>query len=177
MTDLAHTEPTDLQITEAFAAQAELKHTIRGLRAGWMRLAEQLYEFSESKKWKVLGYGSFSSWLSEPDIDIERRQAYYFIEAWRELIVERKVQPAELEGIEVTKLREVMPAIRRGHVQVDEAISDMRTLTRDDLHIRYAHTAQALAGDPAGAVNQPADAGAEPAPWRCDACGSWVRPS
>lgn len=172
MAEVARTEPTEAQATSAFEAQEAIKATIRAMRVTWVRLAEQLYAFSEAKAWRALGYRSFEAWLSDPDIEINRRNAFYLIESWRELVVLRGVDPGRLEDLEVSKVREVMPAVRRGAVEIEDALDDVKALERDDLRQRYSGVGRP-GGDPIGSA--PLDADAEPEYTVCGSCGSRYR--
>lgn len=164
-------QPTEAQAQVAYKAQEAIKVTIRTMRVTWVRLAEQLYAFSEDHTWAALGYRSFEQWLADPDIDINRRNAFYLIESWRELVVIRGVQPEQLENIEVSKVREVMPAIRRGHVEIPEALEDARSLAREDLRERYSGVGRPGTDGP---NDQPLEATREPERHQCPACGSWL---
>jgi hypothetical protein len=99
----------------------------------------------------VLGYDSFAEWLAAPEIDLGYRQSMRLIESYREMVVERGVSAGALELADVTKVAVVLPAVKRGDVSAEDALSDAQTLSRSDLEDKYRHS------DP----NAPLDAGAE----------------
>ncbi len=152
----------------AFERESTIKDIVADMRRGWVRLAENLYAFHAEEMWTALGYGSFDEWLAGPDIDLSRRHVYGLVETWRVMVVEKGTEPALLEGVGISKLREQLPAIRRGTITVGQAIADAEALSRQD--IREKHDGSGLAP-----VDGVLEATREPARMQCEACGSWVR--
>jgi hypothetical protein len=159
----------------AAAVEARVKRHVRVIRSSWVKLAEDLDSFVGSEMWRDLGQPSLEAWLAQPEIELSRRQVYYLRQAWRELVVKRDVTPAQLEQVDMSKVQEVLPAIKRGLVDVDEALSDCRALERSKLRLRYRtsrSTTTAATPDEAPAVAGLVD-GPE---WAmCEACGSRYR--
>jgi hypothetical protein len=156
--DLAATDAGVVE--EASRLEREILDTCLRIRATWVELAGQLYTFHEDRCWEVLGYDTFEEWLASPDIDISRRHVFKLIEAYRELVIERGVSTDALGETEVTKVGTVLPAIRRGDVSTEDALADVKALSRTDLVERYK--------DP----NASLDAESEPEWAVCEACGS-----
>lgn len=125
-----------LSPTEAWDLQAQVAAKVAGQRSSWVGLAGHLAEFHDEKAWLLLSHDTFNEWLGTPEISLSRGDAYAMIGAWKELIVERKVDPTRLEGLDVSKVAVILPAIRRG-VDVDEALSACETLSRSDLRAEY----------------------------------------
>jgi hypothetical protein len=157
------------QVQAAHDVDQAIKQCIGLIRTSWIKLAEHLYQFHEQDMWRDLGYTTFEQWLAGPEIDLSRRQVYALMESWRELVVNRGVKPKELEDVPVGKLREVLPAVRRGFVDTDDALADCRTLARDDLRQRYQEVSNTTSRGRA-----PLDATKEPDRVRCPTCGSRV---
>lgn len=146
----------DAAAERAWELEERIKRSCRTLRQEWASLAASLYAFSKARYWQNLGYETFEAWLRSPEIEIGRRHAYLLIEAYRELVVERGVTEAVLATAEVTKVREVLPAVRRGEATAEQALADCRSLSREDLAIKYR-----------GGEEH------EPTRWEvCSACGS-----
>jgi hypothetical protein len=122
----------------AYTLEARIVQTVRNIRSQWVELATALYEFQQTKAWATLGYDSLEQWLAAPDIEMSRRTFFALTEAYRELVVNRRVAPDRLAVIDMTKAVEVLPAIRRGQVDVDAALADCEVLTRTDLRDRYS---------------------------------------
>lgn len=160
-----------LQANAAFEVEQRIRGNVRAMRVMWIRLAEDLYKFQELEMWKDLGYTGFEVWLASPDIELERRWVYELIGMWRDLVVRRHVDPAALEPVQVSKVREVLPAIRRGAVGIEDALADCEVLGRDDLRRKYAAVGAGTVGQNGG-PNAPLDADAEPTFAICHSCGS-----
>jgi hypothetical protein len=161
----------------AYAVQTRIQQTMRVIRVGWARLAEDLFRFSELEMWRHLGYDSYESWLADPSIDIERRWAFQLTALWRELVIHRGADPKRLEKAAPSKLQEVLPAVRRNHVALEEALADAETLSRSDLRERYgprgAGTTSAANGSrPDTSTHY--EATGEPAYVICPTCSSRV---
>lgn len=185
---LAHPEPTEPQAKAAFDVETRIKGRILQIRGGWIELAADLHAFAQSEMWRDLGWRSFEAWLASPEIELERRQVYYLLEMWRELVVKREVKPEQLVGLGVSKIQEVLPAVRRGFVDIDQALSDVATLARDDLRKQYSTSpngskpssrsriddGSGVGGSlaPPAAAQGGFDAEAEPEWAVCQACGS-----
>lgn len=166
VTTTTTTEPTEAEAAAAHAVHEEIRGAVKAMRSAWVWLAERLYHFNQQKMWIPLGYRTFDEYLASPEIELGRRQVYALIEAWRELIIERGLDPKELEDAEVSKVREVMPAVRKGTVSLEEAIADAKSLGREDLRLRYAKAGAGL--------SSPHGPGAHPGYTVCPTCGSRV---
>ncbi len=161
------THPTEGVAATAYRAEQRIKGLIRVMNAAWTELAESLYQFSQQELWRDLGYNTFGEWCASPEIGLSRRQVYYYLEVWRELIVERGVSPDDLKRAGSAKWTEVLPAVRRGEVTVEEAISDAESLPREDLRQKYH--------DIGSGREQGLEATREPAWVKCPTCGSSYR--
>lgn len=140
---------------KAWDLQSEVVAQVAGQRASWVLLAERLAEFHAGQGWLALSHDSFNEWLGQPEISLSRAEAYAMIGAWRDLVVGRGVESSRLEGLDVSKVAVVLPAIRNGS-DVDEALSACAILSRSDLRAEYQSS--------------------EHAEYRvCDACGSKVK--
>ena len=127
----------ELVAREAFDAQARIQVCVKEIRRRWIELAADLYEFHENRHWQDLGHPSFESWLRQPDIELERRMVFQLIATWRTLVVDKGIKPARLAELEASKVAEIVPAVRRGQVDIDKALSDAEVLPRDDLRTLY----------------------------------------
>lgn len=156
----------------AFEVDFRVKQNVRKMRTLWVAIAEDLFKVWEQELWKDLGFGGFEDWLAQPEVAISKRHSYGLVEAWRELVVKRAVTPAQLEGVGIGGLREVLPAIRRGFVDVDEGLTDARELGRADLRHKYGSSSTPTAGPGTPRAHEPIDPGLEPEFAICPACGS-----
>jgi hypothetical protein len=144
-----------LSPAQAWDLQAEVVAQVAGQRSSWVALAERLTTFHAEQAWLLLSHDSFNEWLGQPEISLSRGEAYAMIGAWRDLVEDRHVDPTRLEGLDISKVAVVLPAIRRGG-DVDEILADCEILSRSDLRAEYQS--------------------AEQTEYRvCEACGSKVK--
>ena len=152
----------------AFTKEAEIKAHVKTMRTTWIRLGGALHDFYENGMYKALGYKTFEEWIAQPEVEIPRREIFKLKMVWKHLVLERGVDPADLEGTAITKIERVMPHIRRGNAKLEDALSDAKTLTRNDLRDRYRDASR----DP----DVPWDAELEPLRVKCNVCGNWYVP-
>ena len=138
----------------------------------WLDLGADIYEVFEKKLYLALGMSTFEEWLADPALGFERRWVYGLKDLYKQFVIERNIAPERLIGAGSGKLMEVLPAVRRGLVSADEAISDAQSLSSGDLRIRY----RGLLGSPQqraeAARGASWDATDEPAYAICPQCGS-----
>lgn len=151
---------------QAYAVESKVKEGLAAARTVWVALAAYLAEFHEGKMWEALGHENFVAWCASPDIDLGQSQAYALIDAYRYFVADKhlgsrganEVKRQELLArYEPSKLAQVLPALKRGEVDQDDALSDVESLSRSDLRTKYAKSRE-KAGAPRGLV-------------RCDQCG------
>ncbi len=88
--------------------------------------------------WSELGYESFKAFVADPDIGLpDYRQSMALVQAYRELVIERDIPVARLGDVDASKVAVVLPALKRGEVTVEDALSDAQTLPRSDLRSQY----------------------------------------
>lgn len=138
MSDLVQ-QPTMIAERADRAHQLEQQVVVgcRTIRAAWLHLAAYLHEINAERLYQLLGYETFNEWLGVPEISLSRSHAYALIGAYVEFVVERGIDPAQIGAIEATKLAETLPALRRGEVEVEDAIADADSLSRSDLREKY----------------------------------------
>lgn len=166
-------DPSPAAAEEAHQVDQRIRLKVRQMRGLWVELAAELHDFHERKLWRALGHDSFEAWLNDPEFegDLGRRWVYELIAVYEQLVVERGVDPSRLQRLHVSKVREVLPAIRRNQAPLDDALSDAETLNRSDLEIRYRGVASsAPVAGPDGTTQ--VDTRAEPEWVTCGCCGS-----
>jgi hypothetical protein len=125
-------------VNTAYRLEDRIVTGIAAIRHQWAQLAGDLYEFQSTNAWQTLGYDTLEQWLSGPGIEMSRRMFFALTEAYRELVVNRGVKVDQLAKVDMTKALEVLPALRRGQVDVETAMADCEVLTRTDLRDRYS---------------------------------------
>lgn len=164
--------PEEKAADEARAVDQRIRQNMAIQKGLWLQLAADLYVFKEGRMWEALGYASFSAYVADADTDMEPRWAYQLVEMYGQLVVDRGVDPERLKGLHVTKIRAVLPAIRREQVTVEEAFSDCEALPKRDLETKYSGKASPTPGKPDTGTKIHTDN--EPQYMRCPTCGSRV---
>jgi hypothetical protein len=115
--------------------EAVIKGT-KAIRTAWVALAAYLHEFHFQKMWETRDCDTFKEWLGTPEISLGRSQTYALIEIYRELVLKRGLDPKTLTT-EPSKIAQVLPALRRGDIELEAALSDAESLSRADLREKY----------------------------------------
>lgn len=139
----APSTPEERAAKKAFRVEAKIKKGVGAIRQVWIALAGYLHEFYTERMWEHLGHDRFEEWLGTPEIGLGRSQVYALIAAYEELVVKREVEEAVLAELEATKLAVVLPALRRGDVELEEALADCEALSRSALRQKYGKSVPA----------------------------------
>lgn len=130
------TEVVDTRAESAEQVEKEIIKGCQAIRTVWVALAAKLHEFHFQKMWEERGCDTFEEWLGTPEISLGRSQTYALIEIYEELVMKRQIEPEKLTA-DASKIVQVLPALRRGEVEVDAALSDAEVLSRADLREKY----------------------------------------
>lgn len=136
MTDLARRKEQaerDKLVERVSKLHRSIAEGKRRIESDFWALAGDLYEFSEERGWEVLGLDSQNEWLASPEIELQRSQFHLLVGTYRKLVVERGVEPEQLEGVSPSKVAVALPAVEDGKLDVEEAIAQAKTLTRKDI--------------------------------------------
>lgn len=163
----------------AFESERKIKDAMVKANVAWWDLARMLYEFHEQGYWSLLGYETLDEFLAQPDLGLSRSQFFRMTRLWRTLAVQRKIPVQKLKQLEPSKVREVAPAIERGDVKIDKALSDVATLGHRDVRAKYNAVERAKRGVPESTApgDEPLAAETEPVQVQCEHCGSWYTPT
>lgn len=130
-------EETQAAAEAAFVLQERVKEGMAAGRQALWVLASALYEFEETAGWLALGFEKKSDWLADADIQLTRRTYNRLVHAWRTLVVQRELAPADLAGLDVSKVEIVLPRVETGEVKLDVALDDVKNLGARDLREAY----------------------------------------
>jgi len=155
---------------EAWTVDQRIKQIKKATESLYVELAHSLYEFHDGEMWATLGYDSLTEYFSDPDVQLDPRWAYNLIAIYRQLVVERGVDENRLKELEVSKVTEALPAIRRGQVSVDEAFADIKALSKRDLKLKLSGRASETPGQPDTGTSISTES--EPEWAVCPSCGS-----
>lgn len=131
------TTPEERAAKKAFEVEQKIKKGTGAIKQVWVALAGYLHEFYTERMWMALGHDKFETWLGDPAIGLKRSQTYQLIEVYEELVIKRNVSEGKLAELEMSKLAVVLPALRKGEIELDEALSDCEALSRSELREKY----------------------------------------
>lgn len=135
--------PEERAAKAAFEVETKIKKGTGAIKQVWIALAGHLHEFYTGQMWVPLGHDKFESWLGDPAIGLKRSQTYQLIEVYEELVVKRGVSQEQLAELEMSKLAVVLPALRKGDVELEEVLSDCEELSRSALREKYGQSVPA----------------------------------
>jgi hypothetical protein len=160
-------------IDRAFTLERQLKKAIGMETGAWWAQAKIAYEVHQERAWELLGYEQIGEWLAQPDIGMTRSGFFKRSQTWRDLVEVKHIEVETLKEIEPSKAMEVRPAIMKGDVKPEQALSDAENLSFRDVIEKYRPSKQAQHGqEPDGSTTL--DASSEPQRVRCPCCRQWT---
>lgn len=111
---------------KAFKLHEELKGLTVSATHHFFRMGEIMKQFRDRELWLDLGYDTFASYYSDPELDFKKSSVYHSIK-----LVERFPKWKELVDIPVSKLIAISPHLTEENQE--DLISLARTLSRGDL--------------------------------------------
>lgn len=135
--------PEERAAEKAFAVEEKIKKGTGAIKQVWIALAGHLHEFYTERMWVSLGHEKFEEWLGAPEIGLKRSQTYQLIEVYEELVVKRGVPQEQLAELEMSKLAVVLPALRKGDVELEDVLADCEELSRSALREKYGQAVPA----------------------------------
>lgn len=124
---------TQAAVDRAHATARKIVQGTHAIRTAWVLLGGYLCEFVEERMWEPLGLETLEEWLASPEVELSRTDVFRVVRVYRGLVLERGVSPEELHGLSAGKLDVLLPALKAGRIDTDEALSQARALTRRDL--------------------------------------------
>ena len=140
--------PEEMAAATAHEVDQRIQHIYHEMKGLWVRLAAELYVFEQGKMWEALGFETFNAYLSDPDRDFGLRYAMELLGAYKTLVIKRGIDPGRLMQLEVSKVRTVLPAIRREQVDPEQAFADVEVMPRRDLETKYVGQTTSTPGRP-----------------------------
>lgn len=147
-----------------------LKNTAAG---AFVLIGQRLNEIKEKNLYHFLGeggYDTFESYLASPELQFDRRKAYYLIQIYKTFCEEFGINPDELSKIYWTTLRQILPVVNKENCS--EWLEKAKTLSRSDLYLEVRQLRSGI--DPRECKHD----WEEKTLWQCKDCGekSWVDP-
>ncbi len=135
--------PEERAAKKAFAVEAKIRKGTGAIKQVWIALAGHLHEFYAEQMWEHLGHDKFEEWLGTPEIGLSRSHTYRLIEVYEQLVVKRGVSQEQLAELDLSKLAVVLPALRKGEAELEEALADCESLSRSALREKYGQSVPA----------------------------------
>lgn len=160
---------------EAFQLEQAIKQDLVDAHQAWWKLAQTFWVFRQGRYWLDLKYNTIDEFLAQPDVGVTRSTFFRFVQAWDEFHVRREIEPEVLQEIEPSKALVILPAVRDGKVEPEQAVADATAMGYRDLRQHYKpqpNGGKSEAEDDSTSL----DASAEPVRVQCELCGSWYTP-
>jgi hypothetical protein len=120
-----------------FEIDAQIKSGLRAGREAMWDVARGLHEFDEENGWTALGIDSLGEWLADPEVGMTRATYFRMVKCHRFLIEQKKLAPARVAELELSKVEIVLPKLKAGSVKMDDALADVQHLGARDLREKY----------------------------------------
>jgi len=110
----------------------ELKKFHCMLNYSYIHAGDILDQILSTKAYTSLGHKSFASFLSDPEYGFPKSTAYLYIMVYRFYCLELGMTEEELMGIDITRLRDLVPVIRKYPDTKGEWIDKAKALGKID---------------------------------------------
>ena len=148
----------------ALSLHEQLLQLKKQMGAMLFSIAEILKKIKDGELYIPLGYDNFAEYVQSPDVGLNQRTAYYYIEIYETYIEKLKYKPEELTEYSYDKLRKLIPIVN-GECKVREVMSNALSLRWSDFAKQYKDE-QANSGH--------SDYLPAPEFYRCSDCSKWV---
>lgn len=137
----------------------------REMSIAFISIAEILKEIKDSELYKQLGYDYFSEYVQSPEIGLNVRTAYYYIDIYETFIQKFGYKREELMEYSYDKLRKLLPIVNKEDVKVGEIMDNAVALKWSDFEKHYKDEKENSGYE---------DKLSAPEFYRCKNCGKWV---
>jgi hypothetical protein len=144
----------------------------RQLGYAMFAIAEILKEIKDKELYVPLGYESFAEYVNNPEIGMNSRTAYYYIQIYETFIEGLGYTAEQLQEYSYDRLRKLAPIVRKqlqeasgGVQEVSEVMDDAAALRWYDFEKKYKDIEK----------NEGHEEYLEaPEYYRCEKCGKWL---
>jgi 16S rRNA G966 N2-methylase RsmD len=119
-----------IEISKAHGVYENIVTLRKSINTNFWLLVENLKVARENRHWAILGHESWSSYLAQPEIDLNLRTVDNYISIYNSIKDNHLLTPACVE-IDISKLQTIAPYLHNGNAA--ELIEKARTLSRSDL--------------------------------------------
>jgi len=124
------------KVKKAFNLHQEIIQLGNSVGRAFILIGQRLKEIKENNLYKHLGdggYETFESYLSSPELNISRRQAYYFISIYSIYCEKYGVKIEDMEGAKWTGLAESLPVVNENNYE--DWLQKSKVLSISDIKI------------------------------------------
>jgi hypothetical protein len=137
----------------------------RGMAVAFISLAEILREIKDKELFIPLGYDTFYEYVQSPEVGLNLRTAYYYMEIHETFIQKLGYKREELADYSYDKLRKLLPIVGKEDAKVEEVMTNANVLKWSDFEKHYKDEKE----------NEGfSDKLSAPEFYRCKDCGKWV---
>jgi len=161
--------------SKAFTIHQEIIQLKNVVGGAFIVMGQRLKEIKEKELFHFLGdggYDTFESYLGSPELQFDRRKAYYLIQIYSTFCENLNIKQEDISGIYWTTLRQILPIVNKENHQ--EWIEKARTLSRTDLDLEIREFKTGISSSECKHEEWE-----EITYWRCKNCGerSYVCPT
>lgn len=109
----------------------------REMGLAFISIAEILKEIKDSELYLQLGYEYFSDYVQSPEVGLNVRTAYYYIEIYETFIQKLGYTREDLIEYSYDKLRKLLPIVNKEDVKVTEVMDNAISLKWGDFEKHY----------------------------------------
>lgn len=152
---------------KAFTIHQEILQLKNIAGGAFIVIGQRLKEIKEKELFRFLGdggYETFESYLGSPELQFDRRKAYYLMQIYSTFCENLAIKQEDISGIYWTTLRQILPVVNKENHE--EWIEKARTLSRSDLELELR---QFRSGISSSACTH--EEWEEIIFWRCKNCG------
>jgi len=158
---------------KAFKIHQEIISLKETAASAFVLMGQRLNEIKEKNLYRFLGdggYETFESYLASPELQFDRRKAYYLIQIYKTFCEDFKIDKEEVSKIYWTTLRQILPVVNKENCS--EWLNKAKTLSRNDLNMEIKQIQSGI--DPRKCNHE----WNEKIYWQCKKCGerSYVDP-
>lgn len=147
----------------AFNFHKQLISLKKAMALAFLSMGKILKSIKDNKYYNTLGYKSFVDYVQSPEVGLNYRTAYYYVEIY-EMFVERLGYTEEqLIEYSYDKLRKLLPIVKKEN-NTEKLMSRAKDLTWEDFDKIYKEDKK---------NEEYVDKLASPEFYRCSECGKW----
>ena len=148
----------------AFDFHKQLVSLKRAMAVAFLNMGGILKSIKDNEYYETLGYKSFSDYVQNPDVGLNYRTAYYYVEIYEMFIDKLGYTREQLVDYSYDKLRKLLPIIK-DEEETETIMDNAKDLSWNDFTKIYKEDKE---------NKNYVDKLASPEFYRCSDCGKWT---